>query len=565
MAEKRWKIKPFVGGEYIKDHPGYSRVVLQLLYNRGVRMALGMDVFLKAGRDEDRDPFLFSNMEEAVNLIIKHIKQKSKILIYGDYDADGITAAALLCGLLETMHANVGVYMPDRIKEGYGLNMGAVKRSLDEGVGLIITVDNGIRSKEEVEYTRDKGADVVITDHHSLPAEEDMPNCVVVNPMLEPEDHPFRGLAGVGVAYKLGKALTMRSTIKEDDKKVLTNQLLDLVAIGTIADCVPLTGENRSLVKKGLDVLSNSSKVGIQELIKVAQIKQPISSWNIGFQLAPRINASARMDLADGAFELLISKDRQESRVKAEALDVKNKERQKETRVVFEEATTAHREEDKIIIAVSDSKHPWPQGIIGLVAGKLTERYYKPALVITKVGDEYKGSGRSIPEFDLIGNMGKCAKHLDKYGGHFMACGFSLKKNNLDDFIKGMTKIAEKELGGIELIPTLDIDMELGLGEVSEDLIAELEAFEPYGNGNPRPVFTAKRVGIEDVMRMGKEKEHIKFRFNGLWGVSFGNGEAWSEYNIGDIVDIAFFPEMNEFNGRREVQLKLVDIKESQD
>ena len=562
--EKKWRVLPEAGEEFFKDKTGYNRLILQLLYNRGIQDSGEIKNFLEADRSSDHDPFLFQEMEKAVDLVIDHIKKGNKIYIYGDYDADGITSSALLFTLLKKMKADVAVYIPDRVSEGYGLNKEAIDEIKKQGGKLIITVDTGIRNKPEVEYAREQGLDVVVTDHHMPPEEKkDLPDCPLINPLVEDSGYPFGYLAGVGVAFKLGQALVRKSTLSDEQKDIMIERLLDLVAIGTITDCVTLLGENRILVKKGMKVLNHTKRVGLQELVEVAQINnKKLQAWNVGFQLGPRLNASSRMDHADGAFYLLVSEDKKEAREMAKDLNNKNITRQKDTELIFDEASQGQDEnQNKIIVAVSEEDKKWSEGIIGLVASRLSERYYKPALVITKGEEGYKGSGRSIDEFNIIEALEECSDVLEKYGGHAKACGFSVSEENLQSFIDKITRLANKKLRHTELIPTLRIDAELSLNKIDEDLFNQIEKMAPFGQDNPKPQFLSREVEIRDIVRMGKNGEHIKFRLDGLWALSFNHKEKWQHLRIGDTVDVVYYIDMNEFNGKREVQLKIVDMQ----
>lgn len=561
--EKKWLVLPEADEDFFRDKPGYNRLILQLLYNRGIREKRDINDFLEADHRDDHDPFLFQEMEKTVEKIVEHIKNGNKIYIYGDYDADGITSSALLFTLLRQMKADVSVYIPDRIKEGYGLNREALDEIKNQQGKLVITVDTGIRNKEEVEYAHQLGLDVVVTDHHMPPDKKsEFPDCPIINPLVPDSGYPFGYLAGVGVAFKVGKALIHRSTLSDTPKQTLTERLLDLVAIGTITDCVTLLGENRILVKKGMRVLNHTKRVGLQQLVEVSQINNKrLQAWNVGFQLGPRLNASSRMDHADGAFYLLVSEDEQQAKQIARDLNSKNINRQKDTEVIFEQAgKDQEQNQDKIIVAVSKDDEEWPEGIIGLVASRLSEKYYKPALVITRAEEGYKGSGRSIDEFNIIQALEHCSDVLEKHGGHPKACGFSVSEEKLPEFIKKITRFANKKLQDVELVPTLRIDAELDLKEVDEDLFNRIEKMAPFGQDNPKPQFLSRGVEIRDIVRMGKKGEHIKFRLQGLWAVSFNHQEKWQDLKIGDKVDVVYYIDINEFNGKREVQLKIVDI-----
>lgn len=574
---KNWLVSDKISEEFVARFPQYDQVTLQLLANRGITEAAEIERFLDSGYGKyAHDPFLFRDMGRAVELIIAVIKRQEKILVYGDYDADGVTAATILTETLKTLKAEAEVYIPDRVSEGYGLNRQAIKESVERGVKLIITVDNGIRSKEEVAYARSLGAAVVVTDHHVAPeTASELPDCPLVDPIVPSEPYPFKFLAGAGVAAKLATALIRRSNLEEADKTRLEERILDLVAIGTVADCVRLQGENRVLVKKGLEVLNKTKRPGLLELIRAAKIngEKRLDAWNIGFQIAPRLNAAGRMDHANTAFELLNTADKAEAQVLARDLNEKNIDRQRETEAISKEIESDPRLDraGSAIIAVSPSVSgigaAWNEGVIGLVAGRLAEKYYRPAIVITGDEHEMKASGRSVPGFDLIEAIEKSAKFLKKYGGHASACGFSLAgRNNLDGFIATFTEVASSELTGRDLRPVLKIELEIDFERVDEVLVETVERFAPFGEENERPVFLSRNLTIVDIVHMGISGQHVKLRVKSdrsgvKSALGFGQAEAWQNLRIGDRIDLVYYPEINEFNGKREIQVKIVDIK----
>lgn len=568
---KNWQIMPKIDREFIKRFPEYGRVVLQLLYNRGLKEKKEIEKFLNPGCAENGyDPFLFQNMRAAVELIIEHIKKGDFIVVYGDFDADGVTASALLAETLLTLKADVDVYIPDRASEGYGLNNQAIDLLAQAGAKLIITVDNGIRGKEAVEYAKSLGADVIITDHHEPPEDEsELPDCLIINPMSSGEKYPFKYLAGVGVAFKLAKALISEAKLKENMKRKLEENILDLAAIGTVADCVTVLGENRIIIKEGLKIINKQNRAGLDELIKQAQINGRIDEWNIGWQIAPRLNAAGRLEHANTAYELLTTKNKQEARAIAARLNDKNIERQKITNEIAEYCRQVVEKEladDKILIladsAIISGTNSWPEGVIGLVAGRLCEQYNKPVLVITEGHGEIKGSGRSIEEFNIIKALEEAKEFFLRFGGHAQACGFTLKsKDNLPDFIKKMKRIADTILKDVDLRPQVVVEAELDLEEVSEELIKDIEKFAPFGEDNERPRFASRDAAIRDIITMGIDNRHVKFRMGNFWAVAFNQAETWQDLRIGDKVDIVYYIEMNKFNGRSEVQLKVVDIK----
>lgn len=569
MKNNIWQLLPGVDRDFIDKNPGYEQVILQLLFNRGITTKNEIEDFLGATYERNiLDPFLFQDMEAAVDLIIKHIKAGNKIFVYGDYDADGVTSSALLKDILEMLRGDISVYLPDRVSEGYGLNQKAIEYIVEQNAKLIITVDGGIRNKAEVAYARDRGVDVIVTDHHPAPEEkEDWPDCLIVNATLPGEKYPFKYLAGVGVAFKLAKAIISKSKLSDEHKRMLEERILDLVAIGTVADCVNLIGENRVLTKKGLELLSQTRRLGLLELFDVSGIdtKNEIKSWNVGFQIGPRINAAGRIDHANTAFELLVSKDKAEARRLAASLNSRNTERQQITSEIFAEVEKQINKDDNIIIGVCEDDI-WNEGVVGLVAGKVCEKYYKPTLVITKTDEGYKGSGRSIEDFNLAQAIEECSEYLDKYGGHPLACGFSFFEENLDGFRNKLHEIANKKLGGVDLRPKIRIDVEVDLRKINEEFVTKIGQFEPFGQGNPQPRFLSPGLTIVDILYMGAEGQHIKLKVknessNVVSAIGFGQSERWQDLKIGDIVDIVYYLNVNEFNGRREVQLMIVDMK----
>jgi single-stranded-DNA-specific exonuclease len=567
---KIWQVLPPISNDFIDLHSEYDRIFLQLLFNRGLKEKREIEEFLNSDFKTIPEPFLFKDMGSAVDLIIEHIKKQSKILVYGDYDADGVTSSALLVEILRILKAPVDVYIPDRVSEGYGLNKKAIEEFAKNNIKLIITVDGGIRDKDEINFAKEKGLDVIVTDHHVAPEKENLPECLIINPNVKDETYPSKNLAGVGVAYKLAIAIIAKAKLPEEAKEKLREQILDLVAVGTVADCVSLLGENRTLVKEGLKILNKTKRIGLQKLIKKAQISGKLESWNIGFQLGPRLNAAGRMEHANTAFGLLITKDEQEAESLAEKLNEKNIDRQRITEEIMAEIekqiSSEKKEEDYIIIGIcplrkEDESEVWNEGVIGLVAGKLCDKYYRPVLVITEAEDGYKGSGRSIEEFNIVAAVEEAKEFLEKYGGHPAACGFSIASSSLEKFTAKMREVAARELAQINLQPKLKIEAELDLNKIGDELQGNIEKFLPFGQDNPQPRFLTKNAQIKDIMNMGVDGQHVKFRFNGFWAIAFGRSEEWKEFKIGDKVDIVYYIERNEFNGRSEVQMKLVDIK----
>ena len=376
-------------------------------------------------------------------------------------------------------------------------------------------------------------------------------------------------MAGVGVAYKLVQALIVRSTLSGREKDILTKTGLDLVALGTVADCVPLVDENRILVKQGLDILNHTRRPGLRSLIEVAGLNnnkgKDLQSWNIGFQLAPRLNAAGRIGRVTDAVHLLLTNDTREAADFSAELDKKNTERQQITEDIVdsikEDIDKGNIDTENVIVAVNHTEDQWSEGVIGLVAGRISQKFYRPTLVITRTPYGYKGSGRSIEGFDIIDAVSRCGDLLDKFGGHAMACGLSVSESNLKEFQEKIKEIGEEELKDKELTPSLNVDIEMDLGEVDEGLVEKVETLAPFGEGNPAPLFVSRDVCIKDIATMGNNGQHVKFRFNGFWALAFGKAEEWRDYKIGDRVDILYSVEFNNFNGNMDVQLKLVDIQ----
>ncbi len=577
---KIWKILPPVSPEFLTAHSEIHPLLLQLMFNRGLKETADLELIMQ---DADfYDPFLFKNMSAAVDLIIKHLSAGNKIMVYGDYDADGVTSSVILLETLKILHGQAEVYLPDRTSEGYGLNRLAIDRFVQDGFKLIITVDNGIRNKEEVLYAQEMGLEVLITDHHILPKKEDLPSCLYLDPADPEDNYPWKYLAGVGVAFKLISGLLAKAKLSATQKKLIQDKALDLVAVGTIADLVNILGENRYLVKKGLEVLNKTKRLGLRELIKVAKINRgrPLESWNVAWQIGPRLNAASRLAHANSAFSLLTTTDQQEAQRLAQELNQRNLDRQKITKEILlqveEQIDSQHL--PLVIIAVAPVGQDWNEGVIGLVAGRITEKYYRPSLIVTRSLDGeqtvFKGSGRSIPEFNLIAGLEDGSQYLDKYGGHPMACGFSLiGEENLSAFQKKLETLAGKKLDVKTLFPKLNIEAVLNFSEINLELIQSIKVLAPYGQNNPQPSFVSYNLEIQNIITMGAEQQHIKFSLssqdshtgqtNSLWAIAFGASKKYQEFEIGDHLDLVYYLEINDFNGRRSVQLKVVDIKKN--
>ncbi len=593
---KQWQLYQAAPPEFLSSRPDLSPVILQLLYNRGLTDFSSFNAFLHDALSQDKildiagvsdlrfyNPFLFRDMEAAVDLIIFHIKKGSKIVVYGDYDADGVTSSVVLFEALKILKAKVEVYLPDRISEGYGLNKGAIDQIVDQGFSLLITVDNGIRNKDEVSYAKSKKLDIIITDHHILPDNNsDLPDCLYINPADKTDSYPWNYLAGVGVSFKLVSALIHKSNLPINHKRLVIEKSLDLVAVGTIADMVSLLGENRLLVKKGLQILNQGKRLGLNELVKISKgnSSRKLEAWNVGWQIGPRLNAASRLGHANNAFALLTAETEIEAAELASELNQRNLERQKITEEIISQVELQIDANNipPIIIGLAQAEQAWNEGVIGLVAGRICEKYYRPTLIITRIieGDKtsFKASGRSIEDLNLIESITEASEFLDKFGGHPMACGFSIdNEEKLNKFIQKITEIVANKLAGKELSPRLRIETELSIEDVNLDLAEEILILAPYGQNNPQPKFVSYDLRVDEIITLGFDNQHIKFRLSsadksfakGIWAISFGCAQEYKAVRVGDLVNVVYYLEINDFNNRREAQLRIVDFRPAVD
>ena len=571
MHAKRWIVAPPAAPDVLDRFKGLNPLLAQVLINRGIDDPADVRAFL-TDRSHTNDPFDLVDMRKAVARIRQAIKRREPIVVYGDFDADGVTSTALMVEALRRFNARVQPYIPHRIDEGYGLNSDVLKRMAKAGIRLVITVDCGIRSVQEVRDARDAGLDVIVTDHHSLGPE--LPEAVaVVNPKRDGYPEPM--LAGVGVAFKVVQALIMaerhNAPRRERSQSAWPGHIeiadfFDLVAIGTVADLMPLGHlENRVLVRRGLDVLNQARRPGVRALLEVAGVKPgEVSASTIGFALGPRINAAGRLDSAMLAFELLTAADEATAATLAERLQQLNTLRQQKTR----DAQELVREQlgdiadPPLIMARHTAFEP---GIVGLVAGRLVEEYFRPVVVMEDGDEESRASCRSIPEFDITAALDECADLLVRHGGHALAAGFTVHRDNIPMLQERLTEIARARLDGKTLLPTLEIDVEVGIDDLSESLVREFEVLEPCGNGNETPTLMTRACRIAHRQTVGNDRRHLKLKLarNGsgqtLDAIGFGLGERAD--SLPDAVDIAFQLEINEWNGYRNLQANLRDIR----
>ena len=545
--------------EKIKNEYGISNLLAKILVNRNLTKNEDIDLFLKPTRHDFHNPYLMPDMALAVDRIIKAINNKEKILIYGDYDVDGITSITVVKNFLLERGANVTQYIPNRLNEGYGLNKDAIKKISEDGVNLIITVDCGISGIEEVDYANSLGLEVIVTDHHEVG--EILPNAIaVVDAKRKDNTYPFRELAGVGVGFKLIQAIAQRLELEE--KEYL--KYLDIVCIGTISDIVPLVDENRVIAKLGLKLVEVTKNVGLKALLEASGYKK-VDSFTVSFGLAPRINACGRMGKEKEALNLFLTQDENEAKEIALRLNEYNKERQDIEKNIYEDAVNKiEKSETNKQVLVLGSEN-WHHGVIGIVASKITDLYFKPSILICFEEDEGKGSGRSIPGFDLYESLTNCSENLEKFGGHSMAVGVTLKKENFEKFKEEFEKYAQNS-NICDIIPIIKIDEEITLEDINIKAVEELNMLEPFGEANKMPLFMYKNLKINSIRTLSEGK-HIKLTLkdNNFYidSIGFNLGHFAEEYQIGDKVDIVGSLEINRFNGRESVQINLKDIRKS--
>ena len=539
----------------------YPKPIRQLLFNRGYEDTLTSQKFLNADYPFE-DPNHLMGMDKTVDRIAHAIHFKNPIAVYGDYDADGVTATALLVQVINQLGGLVIPYIPNRFDEGYGINIDALDRLKEVGIDLVISVDCGIRSVIETVHANEIGLTLIISDHH-YPKGKLPPAYAVICPKQADDPYLFKELAGVGLAYKIAQALIE----KFHDSGLEIENWLDLVALGSVADMVPLIEENRTMVRAGLDYLQKSQRVGIKALAEVSQLNlETLTSSNIGFILGPRLNAAGRVESARTALQLMMVQDSSAAKLLAEDLDRQNRERQQLTQKVQEQAReiVIQSENEILLFAVQEE---FNEGIVGLAASKLTEEFYRPAIVGTVRKDgTVHASCRSIKEFHITHALDECADLLINHGGHALAAGFTVSEDHLDELRDRMEKIAIRELREMELIPTLSADTEVTLTELKPLLIPYLNQFEPSGIENPSPSFYSRNVRVSHAKSIGKENVHLKMTLNdGLFSfdaIAFRFGDLADKLQDATI-DILFAFEMNHFRDEDRLQLRIVDLKPS--
>ncbi len=538
------------------------QVISQILVNRGIDNVTDMKRFFYPSLDDLSNPMELEGVPIAVERIIKALANREKIIIFGDYDVDGITATALLYLVMNRFGADVLYYLPDRIDEGYGLSRSGIDEAADKGVSLLISVDCGITGIEEVEYAKTRGIDCIITDHHE-PGEKLPEATALVDPKLS-ETSSVHDLAGVGVAFKLAHALF--DELGEDKTELYEH--LDLAGLGTIADIVPLTGENRILAKFGLRQLESTKKPGLKSLLQVTGLwGNELFSWNVVFVLAPRLNAVGRIGSAESAFELLTTFDHTRAIQMARFLDEENIKRKKLDEHIFAEAidmveNNIDLENERAIVLESSD---WHVGVIGIVASRLVERYHRPTVLVSTTDGAGQGSARSIPTFHLLDAVKESSDFLIKYGGHKYAAGLCIDPEQIVNFRESFVKVANKQLTAEDMIPHLKLDAQLDPDDISMDLLNWLKLFSPYGPKNMRPIFLLEKAEIIKPTKI-VGKNHLKFKVlnskRGFDAIGFGMGDMKTKIdNAIEPVHLAFVVESNNYYGYPQVQLRLKDIK----
>ena len=573
--QKTWQIKP-------RTKPN---LLEQLLENRGISGDKEIEDFLKPDYGKLHDPFLFADMRKAVDRIWQAVASKEKILIYSDYDADAITANAVLYRTLQFLGAETSVYIPDRFTEGYGLNLEAFQKIKNDGVKVVITVDCGTNSTSEAEFCAQNEIDLISTDHHEITG--DLPKAfALINPKQPGTAYPYHEITGVGVAFKLACALLAERKHPNFPQNLplgFEKWLLDLVAIGTVADCHSLLGENRILVKYGLKVLAKTKWIGLKQIMLLSGLAEKaargeLDTYSIGFIIAPRINAAGRIEHASLAFDLLVTEDPAEALRLAEQLESLNSRRQKLTETVMSEARLQLEQiaERKVLLAVGND---WPKGVVGLVAGKLVEEFSRPVLVLERGAEECTGSARSIGNFNLIDALNFSKNFLVRYGGHAAAAGFTLKNEHVDVFYKQLLDYAENNISTEDTGKILEVDVEIVPEEISLENLESIESFEPFGVENNHPKFMLRGAELQNFNPVGKDQKHLQMTIvlrpevaTGAFStatkfvkcIAFNFGKAAQSLVPGQKFDLVFEFLADTWNGTKNLKLRIVDFRKAE-
>ena len=562
MHNKRWVVAPPVTLQAEQALVKFPPILKQIVFNRGLATDAEARSFIKAEPNAVTDPFQLTGMQATVDRVCYALQHKEPIAIYGDYDVDGVTATALLVQALGALGANVRGYIPNRFDEGYGLNKDALDILKADGVKLVITVDCGIRSPDEALHAQTIGLDLIISDHHHPDGTNLPPAFAVINPKQHGDIYPDKDLAGVGIAYKIAEALL---SVQQPVNGFHANDLLDLVALGTVADLAPLVGENRVLVRRGLRQIRETKRQGLFSLAGVADLKiDKCTAGNIGFMLGPRLNASGRLESALASFELLTTTDFMRAGQLAQQLDQQNRQRQSITRTMQDQAEAIAMGEDPEAFLLFAAHEDFNPGVVGLAASRLTEVYYRPAIVAAKSAEETRGSCRSIPEFHITDALDQCKDLLVRHGGHAAAAGFTVKNQNLLELVSRLKEIAKNQLGSRDLRQTLMADIEVPLSELNFEVLKHLLFLEPTGYGNPEAVFVSRNIKVKAARTVGAEGKHLKLTLEDERGASMdaiGFRLGHLKPDLPPYIDVLYRFEANEFNGRRTLQLNLKDLK----
>ena len=573
IFNKKWKFYDSAPADFINLFPEFSDITKQLLWNRDIKEKTGVSKFFSSNYSEDlHDPYLLKDIKKAAIRILGAIKKNESILIYGDYDADGVCASTLLKTVLERLGAqSVKVYIPDRHDEGYGMNLEAMEKFVKDRVNLIITVDCGSANIGEIEFAQKNGVDVIVTDHHQV-LENSNFAYAFINPQRKDDKYPFKGLSGTTVAFKLTQVL-----LNEDKKEGGSTNLnlpegwekwlLDLVAISIVTDVMPLIDENRILLKFGLLVLAKTRRLGIRALMKQARVNiNKIDAHTLGFVLGPRLNAAGRMLHANLAFDLLNSEDFFEAERLAQELEVLNNERRD---VVAEIVRDLNKKEFNKDFAIIEGSESWPIGVLGIAAGRLADKYNKPTFLYQKKHSTLVGSARTPELFNTVTILASSSLYLEKFGGHAQAGGFTALLSNeehLRDLIKKVSQEYAEQIGEDKIVPTVKIDAHINLKDINWDLWDEIERFNPFGEGNLKPMFLAESVCVVSSGMVGQNGNHFRCCVkdtdgNSKKAIGFNFPVTCARIKGGDKLDIVFNIDLDEWNGNRELNLKLIDIK----
>jgi len=544
---------------------GIHPLMAAVLRNRGVATEPAIRDFLRPSLDRLYDPSSLPDIEPAVARLVRAVRNHEHVLVHGDYDVDGITACALMTRFLSTVGVQVSYYIPHRIKDQYGMSPQAVSQATEKGIGLIVAVDCGVTAHEAIEIAHSGGADVIVIDHHE-PGPQLPEGALIIDPKRSDSQYPESELAAVGLCFKVASAVC---EMLEVSQVSLQRAFLDLVALGTIADMVPLRGENRLMAASGLKLLPQTRKVGLAALLDICGLDSQITARDVSYRIAPRLNAVGRLADANEAVELLLTDDEVQARRLALYLDSLNRERQDEQERVYQEARETIDESEELQQApalVLDSES-WHIGVVGIVASHLLERYHRPAMVLVHEGDQARGSARSVEGFDIAEALQICSDLLVKHGGHAAAAGLTIQRENLPAFRQRMNDLVTEVLGSGGWRPRLRADAEVDLAEIDESLLEDLQALEPCGQDNPQPRFVSRNVEVTSCRCVGSQERHLKLQViseNGHWDcIGFGLAKAGGWIRTGHQIDLCFTPEFNEYMGTRELQLRLESVRPS--